>query len=143
MDEINCPLCGKPNPVENKYCDYCLGLLEPHESGSTEPGDSLLPESEDNHEGLGGHSSDSEAPDWLSELEQSSTEESDPAGGLDLGLELPTSDWMPGSSQQESGAQDESSTASPFIGIRISRKSPNLINQLRGRVQAALKVQDL
>ena len=123
MDEINCPLCGKPNPVENKYCDFCLGLLEPHESGAAKPGDSLIPESEDNRAGLGGHSSDSEAPDWLSELEQSGTEESDPAGGLDLGLELPASDWMPGSSQQESGAQDESFTASPFTGNSQSEDS--------------------
>ncbi len=116
MDEIHCPLCGKPNPVENKYCDYCLGLLDPPASESAGPEESLIPESEDNREGLGGHSSDSESPDWLRELQESGTSEIGPAGDQDLGLELPASDWLPGSSAKEPVNQDESSKITPFVG---------------------------
>lgn len=129
MDEIHCPLCGKPNPLENKYCDYCLGLLEPHDGESAGPGESLIPESEDNRAGLGGHSSDSEAPDWLSELQGSSTSEIEPVGDRDLGLELPaadTSDWMPGSSRKEPANQDESSKVTPFVGDDESEDSGDI-----------------
>lgn len=116
MDEIHCPLCGKPNPVDNKYCDFCLAHLEPHESGQVEPGETLIPGSEENRDGLGGHGAEAETPDWLRELQQSGASESEAAGDQDLGLELPASDWMPGSSTQDSGTQDESSTISPFLG---------------------------
>jgi hypothetical protein len=118
VDEIFCPLCGKPNPIENKYCDYCLAYLEPRETG-----DPLIPGSETNQGGLGGHSTDEQAPAWLKKIQGSETSDDEISGEQDLGLELPaadTSDWMPGSSKKKSEVQSASSSVSPFLGGRKS-----------------------
>ncbi|MBK5106573.1 MAG: zinc ribbon domain-containing protein [Anaerolineales bacterium] len=115
MDEINCPLCGKPNPVENKYCEYCLGHLENEESS---PKDPVFSDSDENQDGLGGHSSEAEKPEWLNRPEGSSSSEIEPPRE-DLGLALPaadTSDWMPGSSKEDPSIQDEDPAVSPFVG---------------------------
>jgi hypothetical protein len=123
VDEINCPLCGKPNPVENKYCEYCLGFLEPLERDST---DSVLSDREENKDGLGGHSSEEVQPEWLTNIQDTDSSKKDPQEDRGLDLDLPaadTSDWMPGSSTEDSSLQDESLPISPFVGDSDSDES--------------------
>ena len=123
MDEINCPLSGKPNPVENKYCEYCLGFLEPLERDSTGP---VLSDREENKDGLGGHSSEEVQPEWLTNIQDTDSIKKDPQedGGLDLDLPAAdNSDWMPGSSTEDSPLQDESLPISPFVGDSDSDES--------------------
>lgn len=123
MDEINCPLCGKPNPVENKYCEYCLGYLEPKERDST---GSVLSDREENKDGLGGHSSEEVQPEWLTNIQDADSSKKDPQedGGLDLDLPAAdTSGWMPGSSIEDPSIQEESLPISPFVGDSDSDES--------------------
>ena len=54
MEFVHCPLCGKPNPVENKFCDFCLGHLKPGEQTSADISEQPLSGTEDNRHGLGG-----------------------------------------------------------------------------------------
>jgi hypothetical protein len=123
VDEINCPLCGKPNPVENKYCEYCLGFLERQESDSS---GSELSDREENRDGLGGHSSEEVQPEWLTNFQDSGSSEKEPQEDGGLGLELPaadTSDWMPDSSKEDPSTRDERVPISPFVGDSDSDES--------------------
>ena len=72
MDQISCPSCGKQNPADNKFCDFCLSDLHPADGGEIESGVQVPPLPGDNREGLGSHETDSDVPDWLSELQVSS-----------------------------------------------------------------------
>ena len=115
MDEINCPLCGKPNPVENKYCEYCLGYLDNEKSQPADPVDAGNAE---NEESKGGFDSAAEKPEWLTSFEEPSKTGSDIPEDKGLGLELPAADtagWMPGSLQETSSTADESQPVSPFL----------------------------
>ena len=124
MDEINCPLCGKPNPVENKYCEYCLGFLERQESDSS---GSELSDREENRDGLGGHSSEDVQPEWLTNFQDSGSSEKEPQEDGGLGLSswpaADTSDWMPGSSKEDPSTRDERVPISPFVGDSDSDES--------------------
>jgi hypothetical protein len=123
VDEIICPLCGKSNPIDNKYCDYCLAYLKPRET--SEP----VPDSDTNRGGLGGHSTGEQAPSWLKEIWGSNSSDEETPAERDLGLELPpadTSDWMPGSSAKESETQQAGSTVSPFLGGKESDDSDEI-----------------
>ena len=83
MDQISCPSCGKPNSEDNKFCDFCLSALHPGGSGEDVFGAPIPPVSGGNREGLGGHESDAEAPDWLSELQGSKEVEPEEPPGTD------------------------------------------------------------
>ena len=104
MEEIYCPLCGKPNPVENKFCDFCLAHLKPPGGESPEPGEVQFPGIDNNQDGLGSHASDSEVPSWLSEIkgeDQGETEQlPEPESGTGKPDE-PISEWMTGISEAE------------------------------------------
>ena len=126
MDEIICPLCGKPNPVENKYCEYCLGYLETQEF---KPDGSGSAGHEQNWQG-----SEETPPDSRRDLEDPrSTGETE--GDKGLGLELPaadTSGWMPGSSSEEQSTQDDKTPVTPFVGSAESEDSeeiPSWLNE--------------
>ena len=99
MEEIYCPQCGKTNPIDNKFCDFCLAHLHPQEGGSADSESLSLPGIGDNQNGLGGHESDSDMPDWLSELQQSKEIENGEPLDSDSELGKPAdaiSDWMTG-----------------------------------------------
>ncbi len=118
MEEIICPLCGKPNPADNKYCDFCLAYLEPQESQEKEA--PKIPASDQtDQEGLGDHSSEAQTPEWLSNLLGLEASEDKPSSEESLGLELPaadTSDWMPGSSKGDSIPGEGGPAPAPFTG---------------------------
>jgi hypothetical protein len=116
MDEIFCPLCGKPNPVENTFCEYCLGFLD-HDKAQSK--DSVFSDSEENLNGLDAQDSEGESPEWLRSLHDSEREHKDTGANDDLGLELPaadTSDWLPGGSSFRSSTNDQDTPVSPFVG---------------------------
>jgi hypothetical protein len=104
MEEIYCPLCGKPNPVENKFCDFCLAHLKPPEGESPESDKVQFPGIDDNQDGLGNHASDSEVPSWLSEIKGEDQGETEQLPETEPGTGKPDeaiSDWMTGISEAE------------------------------------------
>jgi hypothetical protein len=136
MEEIYCPLCGKPNPIENKFCDFCLGHLKPPEGDA--PEEVHLPGIDDNQDGLGSHTSDSEAPSWLSDIQGEDSEEIEQLGEPEPGLEKSEetiSDWMTGISgveESDSLTSDEPVSsgvippADPFLPDQELPASDNL-----------------
>lgn len=118
MEEMYCPLCGKPNPVENKFCDFCLAHLHPPDSRQAESETQIPTEIGENQGGLGGHAADSEVPDWLSELQQSTqSEEEEP---VEPGSELSqpddsVSDWMSDISGDEDATPGKGESVPPFL----------------------------
>ncbi|MBE9475054.1 MAG: zinc ribbon domain-containing protein [Chloroflexi bacterium] len=134
MEETYCPLCGKPNPIDNKFCDFCLAHLHPQEGGSTDSEALSIPGIEDNQDGLGGHESDSNVPDWLSELQQSNEMENEETLDSESELGQPAnaiSDWMTGVSGDGEATVGEVSPTAPFLpdqGINESQDIPHWLN---------------
>lgn len=134
MEEIFCPSCGKPNPINNKFCDFCLAHLHPQEGGSADSEGLEGPEVGDNQNGLGGHESDSNVPDWLSELQQSNEIENEKPLGTDSELGQPAdaiSDWMTGVSGEGESGVGEVSPAAPFLpdqGFNESQDIPHWLD---------------
>lgn len=130
MEQVYCPLCGKPNPVDNKFCDFCLAHLEPSEGEPSQTTEGTFPGIEDNHNGLGGHSSESEVPNWLSELNESDSKEAeepiDPGSGLGKPAES-ISEWMTGIPEDQSA--DKSSDDDLFIPEEASPVLPFVSDQ--------------
>lgn len=130
MEEIYCPLCGKPNPAENKFCDFCLAHLKPPEGGLPEPDAVQFPGIDNNQDGLGSHASDSEVPSWLSEIkgeDQGETEqlaEPEPESGKS---DEPILDWMSGISEAEES--DSLSSDEPLPSGAIPPVDPFLYGQ--------------
>ena len=142
MEEIYCPLCGKPNPIENKFCDFCLAHLKPPEEDA--PEEVHFSGIDDNQDGLGNHTSDSDAPSWLSDLQGEDSEEigqlSEPEPGLEKSEET-ISDWMTGISgveESDSLTSDEPVSsgvippADPFLpdqGLPASDNLPEWLSE--------------
>jgi len=61
MDELRCPMCGKPNPADRDVCQYCQARLKPLQA----------PPPEDPSSG-----SQSEQPDWLDSMRSMNDEDS-------------------------------------------------------------------
>jgi hypothetical protein len=133
VDQISCPSCGKPNSVDNKFCDFCLSALHPESSGEEVFGAPIPPLSGENREGLGGHESDAEAPDWLSELERSKEAEPEESLGTEADEKLPAdavTDWMSEVSEEDEG-KPEPDSAAPFLPdqeISDSQEIPHWLN---------------
>ena len=118
MEEINCPQCGKPNPIDNKFCDFCLAHLHPSDGGQAESDPQIPTWQEDNRDGLGGHEAESEVPEWLSELQESTQAESEAPDepGSDLGQPTDAlSDWMGGVTDDKDTTTGEEDPISPFL----------------------------
>lgn len=116
MEEIYCPLCGKPNPVENTYCEYCLGFLD-HDKGQSK--DPVFSAGEEDLDRPDAQDPKGEPPEWLRSLQDSQSEDKDTSEIDGLGLELPaadTSEWLPGGSSFQSSNQDQDTPVSPFFG---------------------------
>ncbi len=134
MEEIYCPLCGKPNPIDNKFCDFCLAHLHLQEGGSADSEALSVSGIGDNQNGLGGHESDSNVPDWLSGLQQSNEMENEEPLDSDSGLGKPAdaiSDWMTGVSGDGETTVGEVSPAAPFLPdqeINESQDIPHWLN---------------
>ena len=123
MDEIYCPLCGKPNPVENTFCEYCLGYLDPGGSEKTGP---VPSDPEDIQDEFAEQQPGEDTPEWLYTIQEPGGSEKDPTGDEGLGLELPaadTSGWMPDSTTSDTSTQDDATPVSPFVGSSKSRKT--------------------
>lgn len=69
MDFIDCPLCGKPNPAENKFCDFCLGHLEPPGPTSADSSSQSISRTEDSSRAKGETLGEADIPDWLKEIQ--------------------------------------------------------------------------
>ena len=134
MEEIYCPQCGKTNPIDNKFCDFCLAHLHPQEGGSADSESISVPGIGENQNGLGGHDSDSNVPDWLSELQQSKEVENEEPLDSDSELGKPAdaiSDWMTGVSGDGEATIGEFSPAAPFLPdqeINESQDIPHWLN---------------
>jgi hypothetical protein len=63
MDELRCPMCGKPNPADRDVCQYCQARLKPLQAP---PPEESLPPSE----------SQVDQPDWLNSMRPMDTEDS-------------------------------------------------------------------
>jgi hypothetical protein len=129
MEEILCPLCGKPNPIDNKFCDFCLAYLHPRDGDSVHSDALNAPGVWENQNGLGGHESESKVPDWLSELQQSDEK------GIEEPLESDSeygqpadaiSDWMTGVSGDGESTIDEVKPAAPFLSYQGIDKSQDI-----------------
>lgn len=129
MEQISCPSCGKSNPSNNKFCDFCLSDLYPAGHGEEETG------GQENREGLGGHESDATVPDWLSELQESSqtgSEEPVEDEVVEGGQEEAVSDWMSEVSGDMHGTPEEEDSISPFLPdqeINESQEIPHWLNE--------------
>ena len=133
MEQISCPSCGKPNSADNKFCDFCLSALHPGGSGEEVFGAPVPPLSGENREGLGGHESDAEVPEWLSEIQQSKKAEAEEPLGTESDKKMPedsVSDWMSEVSESGQGKSDPEPTA-PFLTdqeISGSQEIPHWLN---------------
>lgn len=134
MEQINCPMCGKPNPIENKFCDFCLAHLPRSEGDSVDSEGADFSGIGENEQGLGGHESDSKVPDWLSELQGSDEIQSEGTPDSDSGLGQPAdaiSDWMTGLSEEGETPIGDGSPTTPFLpeqGIDESQDIPHWLN---------------
>jgi hypothetical protein len=108
--------------------------LHPQEGGSADSESLSLPGIGDNQNGLGGHESDSNMPDWLSELQQSKEIENGEPLDSDSELGKPAdaiSDWMTGVSGDGEATVGEVSPAAPFLPdqeINESQDIPHWLN---------------
>jgi hypothetical protein len=134
VELISCPSCGKKNPADNKFCDFCLSDLHPAGSGRVEPGNQVPPPHGDNSEGLGGHEHDSDAPEWLSGLQQSAQPDGEGSigKGSDEGQQTdPVADWMSEISGEKDDLPDAEDSISPFLPdqeINDSQEIPHWLN---------------
>jgi len=148
MEKIYCPSCGKPNPIDNKFCDFCLTQFHPQEGDSADSEAPSVPGIGDNQNGLGGHESDSNVPDWLSELQQSNEMEDEKPLDSDPELGQPAnaiSDWMTGVSGDGEATVGEVSPAAPFLpdqGIDESQDIPHWLNDALIEEEAQDSVED-
>ncbi len=123
MEEINCPSCGKPNPIDNKFCDFCLSNLHHLGGDSAETGGVNYSGIGEDQRGLGEQESDSKVPDWLSELQASSEIESEKTSNSDSELGQPAeaiSDWITGVSGDGDTTVEDFSPTAPFLPNRGS-----------------------
>jgi hypothetical protein len=133
VEQISCPSCGKPNPADNKFCDYCLSELHPGGKEEEVFGIPVPPSPGENREGLGGHESDAEVPDWLSKLEQSKQAATEKPSGTESDAKAPAeavTDWMSEVSEDSGGTSESNSTA-PFLPdqeIGDSKEIPHWLN---------------
>jgi hypothetical protein len=63
MDELRCPMCGKPNPADRDVCQYCQARLKPLQAPPPE-------------ESLSHSESQVDQPDWLNSMRSMDTEDS-------------------------------------------------------------------
>ena len=130
MEEIYCPLCGKPNPAENKFCDFCLAHLKPPEGESPKPDEVQFFGIDSNQDGLGSHASDSEVPSWLNEIQgedQGDTEQQAEPESETVKPDEPISDWMTGISEAEES--DSLSSDEPIPSGAVPPVDPFLSGQ--------------
>jgi hypothetical protein len=135
MEEVLCPLCGKPNPPENKFCDFCLAHLKPVEHTVTGE-----PKYESIDEGITSDSKDKESgsyvPEWLQRQQQLEQEKRDgqvePLSASDKAPES-VPDWITGiSKDEEEEYQDQDEGLSNLEKLDqepISRVEPFLPGQ--------------
>lgn len=129
MEEISCPQCRKTNPIDNKFCDFCLAHLHPQERGLADSESLSIPGIGDDQNVLGGHGSDSNVPDWLSELGQSKEIENGESLDSDSELGKPAdaiSDWMIGVSDDSEATTGEVSPAAPFLPDPVINESQDI-----------------
>jgi hypothetical protein len=135
VEEISCPLCGKPNPVDNKFCDYCLANLHPLADRPIEPDPQMPPPIGEDQQGLGGYESESEVPDWLRELQQTShtggEEEIEATSALDQ-LSGAESEWSDDETTANKSKMGEGESVTPFLPdqeISESQEIPHWLNE--------------
>lgn len=102
MEEVYCPLCGKPNPAENKFCDYCLAHLKPVEDSLS--GITTTPFEEETASDSKEQESRYDGPEWLRRQQQpelkKSNEQLEPESELEKTSEsIP--DWLSELSEDE------------------------------------------
>ncbi|MGW8143011.1 MAG: hypothetical protein ACWGN2_01370 [Anaerolineales bacterium] len=128
MEHISCPSCGKSNPIDNKFCDFCLSNLHPNSSGEEEFGAQIPSINAENQGGLGGHESDAQEPNWLGEMGQSSQAEREEPPGLEshAGQQSDSvTEWMSEVSGEGEGIPEVKST-SPFLPGQEIDDSPEI-----------------
>jgi hypothetical protein len=142
VEVVHCPLCGKSNPVENKFCDFCLGHLKPGEQTPADISEQPLSGTEDNRHGLGGRENDAELPEWLKEIQQEEANESPQPGEpiSDMGLTAesgadrltePPGEEVTDSFASDYLSQESDSEAKPFLSdqeLPSSEDNPDWLN---------------
>jgi hypothetical protein len=147
MEHISCPSCGKPNPIDNKFCDFCLSHLHPNSSGEEEFGAQIPSINAENQGGLGGHESEAQEPNWLGETGQSNQVEREEPPGLEsyAGQQSDSvTEWMSEVSGEEEGIPEVEST-SPFLPgqeIDDSPEIPQWLNDALIEPEAAGSIDD-
>lgn len=122
MDDIKCPMCGKPNPAAAEVCEFCQARLKPLILGGqkdADPADWLAglrltdepPATEPNPPQTAPEEDDSS--DWLSRIRarrQSEASEDEPAEEGQASM----SDWLAGLREQEEPAAEDEALARIF-----------------------------
>jgi hypothetical protein len=134
MEEVYCPLCGKPNPLENKFCDYCLAHLKPVEDPMA--GETTAPVEEETTSGSMEQESRSDDSEWMRSQQQPEPEKSDERDEQEPEMEKsPESipDWISGLSRDEGDEYpDQTDGLSEFEGIEqeaVSQVDPFILGQ--------------
>jgi len=73
MEDVRCPMCGKPNPPDEEVCQFCQARLRPIEGFAFSDGDLYFDSSKEPGKELGRDVNTSigpELPDWLKSFRQ-------------------------------------------------------------------------
>jgi len=73
MEDVRCPMCGKPNPPDEEVCQFCQARLRPIEGFAFSDGDLYFDSSKEPGKELGrdvNTSTGPELPDWLKSFRQ-------------------------------------------------------------------------
>lgn len=109
MTQINCPMCGKPNPADRDVCQYCEARLKPLTDELSRSQPPIRPGEEPTEMDTG--QLESVLPQWLRDIRRQARESTDeepeqPPAAKDAGQQAEKADLLAGLHSQSEGDEE-------------------------------------
>jgi hypothetical protein len=137
MDDVRCPMCGKPNPPETVICKFCQARLEPLIAPSPSDSDDLsTPESDTESASI----ESGILPDWIDDLraeDEAPQEQTDKYYPGDISEDWTVEDEGRLSSAFPTPLEDEQGSSQDWLSRLVGDEPPQAEQEQADETQAA------